>query len=203
MSGSESDTYRSFQELQEAEREGEAWVREYLDRGSRVLVLAPHGGWIEPQTTELARAVAGQDLSFYSFIAMKDRGNERLHLTSHRFDDPVALEAARRADWVLAIHGERTRGEFFVMVGGGHRQLRASLEDALVQAGFTLKKPREGLGGLRSDNICNRGGEGGGGQLEISEGLRKQFQEQPRYLERFVRAVRGVLIPLEMSWERD
>ena len=53
------DTYRSFSELRECEREGEDWAREYVDRGSLLLVMAPHGGWIEPFTAELARAIAG------------------------------------------------------------------------------------------------------------------------------------------------
>lgn len=196
---SPKDTYPNFSALEAAEREGEAWVRESEDRGSRVLVLAPHGGWIEPMTTELARAVAGQDFSFYSFIAVKDRGNERLHLTSHRFDDPVALAAAARADMVLAIHGERSSEEAFVMVGGGGHALRGALEKSLRQAGFPLREPRDGLGGRHKKNICNRGAMGGGGQLELSEGLRRQFRRDPEQAARFVDAVRSVILLFETA----
>ncbi len=91
--GTVADTYGNFRELAGAEKEGEAWTREYLDRGSRILVMAPHGGWIEPFTSELAEAVAGPDLSFYTFRAVMRGENQRLHLTSHRFDDPLALKA--------------------------------------------------------------------------------------------------------------
>ena len=41
------------------------------DRGTRVVILAPHGGMIEPETASIARAVAGDDLSFYLFEALR------------------------------------------------------------------------------------------------------------------------------------
>lgn len=191
------DAYRSFRELETAEREGEAWALDHADRGSRILVMAPHGGWIEPLTTELARAVAGPDLSFYSFQGVQEEGNQRLHLTSHRFDEPVGLEAASRADQVLAIHGERTRDRAFVMVGGRCDRLRRDLTRSLTEEGFSVREPRPGLDGRHGKNICNRGRLGRGGQLEISEGLRSRFRMEPELQGRFVRAVRQVLLSLE------
>jgi phage replication-related protein YjqB (UPF0714/DUF867 family) len=192
-----ADTYRSFRELAEAEREGRDWVRDHEDRGSRILVMAPHGGWIEPLTTELARAVAGGEFSYYSFRGIKAKGNVGLHITSHHFDEPVALKAAAAADQVLAIHGERTERRAFVMVGGGCEGMRAALSEALAEAGIPLRAPREGLDGRHRRNICNRGRFGKGGQLELSEGLRARFRENPALQARFVRAVRKVLLPLE------
>jgi len=192
-----SDTYQSFRELQDAEPEGEAWVRDYLHRASRILVMAPHGGWIEPFTTELARKVAGSDFSFYSFRGIKKEGNDVLHLTSHRFDEPVALDAAASADRVLAIHGERTGEQAFVMVGGRCPELRSVLRTALQGAGINVRVPREGLDGRHRRNICNRGRHGMGGQLEISEGLRRRFRDHPGDRDAFVRAVREAILPLE------
>ncbi|MGW8267279.1 MAG: poly-gamma-glutamate hydrolase family protein [Longimicrobiales bacterium] len=197
-----TDTYRCFRELQESEREGEDWALERVDRGSRILLLAPHGGWIEPLTTELAKAIAGAEFSFYSFVGLKSGGNERLHLTSHRFDEPLALEAVARADRVLAIHGERSRHGAFVMVGGRWDEMRAALCSALRGAGFRVLEPREGLGGRHRRNICNRGRLGGGGQLELSEGLRRQLREEAAVQEAFVSTVRGVVRVFEAaSWK--
>jgi phage replication-related protein YjqB (UPF0714/DUF867 family) len=192
-----ADTYRNFRELQESEPEGEAWARDYRDRGSRILIMAPHGGWIEPLTTELARSVAGRDLSFYSFRGIKEEGNGHLHITSHRFDEPLALEAAAAADRVVAIHGERTRGQAFVMVGGRCEELRASLEHELDRAGFIVHPPREGLDGKHRRNICNRGRHEIGGQLEVSEGLRERFQVDEESRVAFIRAVRAAILPVE------
>lgn len=158
------------------------------------MVMAPHGGWIEPFTSELAHAIAGKDLSFYTFRGIKDRGSQILHLTSHRFDEPLALEAASRAEVVVAIHGERNREDAFVMLGGSHGELKRSLREVLAERGFLVKKPRVGLSGEHPRNICNRGVSGTGIQLEISEGLRSRLIQELDLRERFVGAVRDVLL---------
>lgn len=192
-----ADIYQSFHELASCEREGEDWTREHMDRGSRILVMAPHGGWIEPQTTELARAVAGDTYSLYTFQGTKPSGNQALHLTSHRFDEPLALEAVEKAESVLCFHGERTRTQPFVMVGGLWERMRFGLLDALDAAGFLVEVPKPGLMGEHPRNLCNRGRLGAGGQLEISEGLRTLLRQEPVEMDRFVRAVRGVLREFE------
>jgi len=191
------DTYQSFPELESQEREGEDWAREYINRESRILVMAPHGGWIEPFTAELARAVAGNDLSFYTFQGLKDRGNEKLHITSHRFDEPLALRAASSALWVLAIHGERSPDRSFIMVGGLWDSLRERLVEAFSEAGVSVEGPRQGLGGVNPKNICNRGQSGSGVQLEISEGLRRALRRNPEQLHHFAEVVRGTLFQVE------
>lgn len=43
------------------------------------LVLAPHGGGIEPGTSELAEAIAAGDHSSYIFEGIKARQNGDLH----------------------------------------------------------------------------------------------------------------------------
>lgn len=194
--------YRSFSELESNEREGADWVREYEDRGSRILVMAPHGGWIEPFTAELARLVAGSEFSFYAFHGLKDHGNAALHITSHRFDEPLALQAATSAHWVVALHGERSRHESFVMVGGLWEPFRRRVAEALSETGFGLMAPRKGLEGADPGNICNRGRAGVGGQLEISEGLRHHLREEPESLGRFIAAVRKALFETEAEMMR-
>ena len=187
------DRYRSFAELAGEEPEGESWTREYRRGNSPFMVMAPHGGWIEPFTSELAEAIAGDDHAFYTFRGVRDGASGILHLTSHRFDEPLALDAASRAEVVLAVHGERTRDEAFVMVGGALAGLRVALEGALVEEGFATKSPRPGLHGRNPRNICNRGASGAGVQLEVSEGLRRRLSREASLLARFVGAVRGAL----------
>jgi phage replication-related protein YjqB (UPF0714/DUF867 family) len=189
--------YRSFQELARDHQEGVAWKTEYVFRGSRILVMAPHGGWIEPFTCDLAALVAREDLSFYAFRGVGSPGGPSLHLTSHRFDEPTALRAASEADRVVAIHGERTRERPFVMVGGLWARFRREMAGRLAEGGFPVEPPRPGLGGRNPRNICNRGSRGGGGQLEISEGLRRSLRRDEGLKGAFVEAVRGVLLELE------
>lgn len=196
-----ADTYPSFQELEAREVEDRDWSRTYSPKGTRVLVMAPHGGWIEPFTSELARAIAGEDFSFYTFQGLKEKGNQHLHITSHLFDEPLALGAVAEAHHVVAIHGERSGGEAFVMVGGKDEGLREALVASLRSAGFPLAPPRPGLGGLRPDNICNRGISGQGVQLEISEAFRRSLRQSIEERARFVKAVREPLLVKEK--ERD
>ena len=199
------DTYADFRDLEAHQAEGLDWRREYLSRGSRILVMAPHGGWIEPFTTELAWAIAGSEFSFYTFQGIKSRGSDKLHLTSHRFDEPVALDAASESQSILAVHGEKSRGRAFTMVGGRRTLLRDALVEALGETGFPVEEPRPGLRGENPLNICNRGRSGAGGQLEISEGLRAVFRREASELERFVEAVRGVILELEVAgdWKQE
>ena len=79
--------------------------------------MAPHGGGIEPGTGDIADAVAGQHHSFYCFKGIKKQGNRVLHITSNRFDEPLAMTMVTNANWVLTIHGCRDV-EPVVWVGG-------------------------------------------------------------------------------------
>lgn len=189
-----ADHYRSFDELKAREHEGRSWSLDYRPRESNVLVMAPHGGWIEPNTSELAEAVAGEEFSFYTFRGMRKSGNQALHLTSHRFDEPVALEAASNAEVVVAFHGERTQHHSFVMLGGCHLPLIRALGQALSAEGFDVRKPKPGLTGTNPRNICNRGASGAGVQLELSEGLRRSLSGDRDLKVRFVSTVRRVLL---------
>ena len=98
------DWYTSFAALRAAEPPGEYRIRAF-PRGSAKAVLAPHGGAIEPGTSEIAAAVAGEDLSLYCFEGLKGRVHSRLHITSHLFDEPECLALVAASDRVLAMHG--------------------------------------------------------------------------------------------------
>src|SRR5262245_49530672 len=82
------DRYASFAELSAAEPAGSFTISHEERLHSRVIVIAPHGGGIEVLTSEIAREIAGQDFSYYSFAGRKRRNNRDLHITSHRFDEP-------------------------------------------------------------------------------------------------------------------
>jgi phage replication-related protein YjqB (UPF0714/DUF867 family) len=58
--------YKSFGELSDQETEGQDYAIRTCLRNGPVLVMAPHGGKIEPGTTKVAEAIAGNDHSFYS-----------------------------------------------------------------------------------------------------------------------------------------
>lgn len=76
------DKYRNFSELARAETEGKDYRIIARLTDCPILIAAPHGGGIEPYTSELASEIAGSDLSFYSFEGIKETGNSKLHITT-------------------------------------------------------------------------------------------------------------------------
>lgn len=137
---------------------------------SEVLVIAPHGGGIENGTSELAAAIAGEDHNLYCFEGLRPSGNLELHVTSHRFDDPVALGLAARCAIVIGIHG--CRGHAAIHVGGLDQPLVVALTAALVSADYPARSEGHPYPAIHPGNICNRGRRGVGAQLEITSDLR-------------------------------
>ena len=104
------DVYASFNELAAQEIEGEHYQIHVIDRGSPILILAPHGGYIEPGTLQIGKALAADCYSFYGFESLeKRRRAESLHITSSRFDEPRALDLLRRADLARSARRRRSR----------------------------------------------------------------------------------------------
>lgn len=167
-----ADRYPSFEALAEVEAENEDYRIVTERRPSRILVLAPHGGGIEPGTSELAKEVAGREHSLYLFEGLKRTGNRSLHITSHKFAEPRCLELLASAETVLAVHG--CSGKSRVCVGGLDREFAASLYAAFVKAGLPALLHGHKFPARRQDNICNRGTRGMGAQLEISQDLRAE-----------------------------
>jgi phage replication-related protein YjqB (UPF0714/DUF867 family) len=170
------DTYRDFADLAQSEREGDDYTVDAVSRDAvTTAIIAPHGGGIEPGTSEVARAIAGDELSFALFEGTKRAGNARLHITSTNFDEPRCIEMVRAATHVVTIHGEGSR-EPAVYLGGRDTALGDSIRRALEASGYrvdTHDNPE--LQGTASTNICNRSVRQAGVQLELSEGLRLTF----------------------------
>ena len=171
------DTYSNYSELSRCEVNKIDFRVLSEERNSNTISLAPHGGGIEPGTSELAMAIAGSEFSYYLFEGLKSSGNSNLHITSHLFDEPQALRFVGQHRRVVAIHGERSL-QTSVYVGGLDQQLRESIQDALTDADFkSAEHHDETLQGHHAKNICNRGASGKGVQLELPKGLRQTFFE--------------------------
>jgi phage replication-related protein YjqB (UPF0714/DUF867 family) len=169
------DKYLSYAELRIHEREGKDF-RIRLRRGSsHILVIAPHGGGIEPGTSEIADAVAGREHTFYAFEGLKPEKNRMLHIASTYFDEPTALHAVENARKILAIHGCKGYEEV-IYVGGRDRFLKETTKKALRGAGFIIREHPH-FQGEHPLNICNRSPDGMGVQLEITTGLRHSMFE--------------------------
>ena len=197
------DKYANFRQLSENETEGVDFrVATRTRKAARTAVVAPHGGAIEPGTTELALSVAGSELNYATFEGLKASGNRDLHITSTRFDEPKCLNVVSRSRYVLTLHGEGS-GAIVAYIGGLDEQLADAIGKKLEANGFaTAVHDNVALAGNSAQNICNKGTRGMGVQLELSKGLRRTLfnsldaqgrtQTTPAF-EKFVTSIRNGL----------
>ena len=127
------DAYPDFSALAKSEREGIDFRVVLRRTASEVCVVAPHGGAIEPGTSEIAGAVAGDSCSLYVFEGLKLEDNSTLHITSTRFDEPGCLALVEASAVVITVHGEHSSGEW-VCVGGRDTARGARLAQMLSVA---------------------------------------------------------------------
>ncbi|EHQ90572.1 poly-gamma-glutamate hydrolase family protein [Desulfosporosinus youngiae] len=193
------DTYLNFQELNLHEQEGRDYQIKTSDNWHSVLIIAPHGGNIEPYTSEIAQWIAGDDFAWYAFEGIKDAGVRKLHITSHNFDEPSLLKGLRRAQIVLTIHGLKNSIDEFIMIGGLDLTLGNELRIALQRSSFQVKESEQKYSGVRATNICNRGCTGKGVQLEISFALRKRIVQDTECRIRFIDTIKSMI----KTWEQS
>ncbi len=174
-----ADTYPNFAALEQHERSGIDYGVFVRRAEPAFAIVAPHGGGIEPGTSEIADAIAFQRWSFYAFEGLKRAGNRVLHITSTCFDEPMCLVLLSDTSRVVTIHGEESDddGEG-VFVGGRDLELGTSIGALLKAQGFDVRThPDPNLQGLDPKNICNRGTAGKGVQLELSHSVRETLFE--------------------------
>ena len=176
------------------------------DEVPRTVILAPHGGGIEPGTSELGLAVAGYHpanlpqtppagvtYDYWMFEGVREGDNRGLHVTSTGCDDPMAVSLCAGSLNALALHGFRPKPPDFsehdqvVLVGGATpstpNRLRDLLLAGLCDARFDARDAAGNgeLDGNASCNIVNRTLLGMGAQLELSTPLRDaMFTEHSR-----------------------
>ena len=188
------DKYSSFEELQDHETLDEDYTLSLRDAGSRVTIIAPHGGKIEPRTSDLARRIAGENYNFYCFEGIKEKDNARLHITSHRFDEPRAIKLVSKSELVVAVHAcTGTAG--LVHIGGLNKKLASMIARELQNRNIGVSNDHPRFQGSNPANICNRGATGVGVQLEVTRDLRDDLNK----VKVIARAVRAALLNFRIS----
>ena len=189
-----SGSYSNFQELQLHEQEGKDYQIITSRNWHRVLIIAPHGGKIEYYCSQICQWIAGEEFAWYSFEGITNGDNRRLHITSHKFDEPKLLRALQEAFTVVTIHGLKNHIDEFLMIGGLDSTLGSELQIALQSRGFIVRESEQGYRGERLTNICNLGCTGKGVQLEISFALRKKIFADAECRIRFIDSIRRVIL---------
>ena len=198
MSKQNKDVYKNFKELKD--KEVGNYSIEYVNSDKLIIIIAPHGGKIEFNTTEIAKLIAGNSFNYYSFIGQKNNNNRHLHITSHIFDEPKALELVGKSKIVVSIHGCKDKQEIkqgdikietnfgkHIFIGGLNEDLKNALEIALSKAGLSIG--REKFRGKEKDNICNRGSTNKGVQFELTASFRNDGKCCGKFIEIVSRAL--------------
>ena len=203
------DTYSTFESLQQSELEGTDFRIRWRMGNSGITILSIHGGEIEPGTTRIANAIAGWEHSFYSFEGTKRARNRALHITSTRFDEPIAMRIVCQSEIIISIHGS-AQTEPEVQLGGLDVELRQRILEKLTAGNLpVIECANLRFGGMDQKNICNLCGRGMGVQMEISRGLRAMMfrdltpegrRHPTQTFTRFTEAVRHAIAPFAIIY---
>jgi phage replication-related protein YjqB (UPF0714/DUF867 family) len=196
------DKYVNFEQLTSIAKENVDYRRIVKQRNSSWAIIAPHGGGIEPGTSEIATAIAGFTHSLYIFEGIRSTRNNMLHITSTQFDDPQLLKLFKFIKTVLTLHG-CSGNEPIAYVGGLLDDVRDKIIEKLNQAGIKAEiSSNPSLQGRDMNNICNKGTLGKGNQIELSEALRMAMflslsrsgrKVESKLFKTFVKIVRQVI----------
>ena len=196
--------YSSYQEMIRTEKSGVDFKVVYRAGSRSFLVAAPHGGQIEPGSSELADAIAGDTFGFYAFVGLK-RDSSDLFLPSSGFSEPELTRVSKTYSTIVAIH-VIPGSERLIYVGGNYRQVADFITRALASAGYQVKAPPEDASAYSATNFINKSIIGGV-QIELSsaivedmfrgpatnERIRQDRTRRTPEFNRFVQAVTAVL----------
>ena len=154
------------------------------------IVMAIHGGGIEPGTSEIALAVAGYHPDtlvasvdnlglhdFWLFEGLLPSGNGKLHVTASHYDEPIATELVQNARRCISLHGcSDTQANGKIQIGGRDLELRDIVLEELTIAGIPAEiTTNQMLGGDLPDNIANKTKILGCVQLEMGTSYRSSL----------------------------
>lgn len=159
------DTYNNFKELNESENPTDFEIIPIEKKKTNVIIIAIHGGKIEPGTSEIALEIAKNKYSFYTFKGKKKIHNLRdLHIKSTNFDEPTAIKLIHESNYTISIHGWHY-GEKEIIVGGLDENFVNSIKKKLLSKGFKIGDNKK-INASCKKNICNKNKRGKGVQIE-------------------------------------
>ncbi|MDU0451269.1 poly-gamma-glutamate hydrolase family protein [Staphylococcus chromogenes] len=169
------DHYESMKALMKATKEGEDWKIRTKDETNATVIVAPHGGGIEPGTTEIAEDIADKSQSgFYTFEGLRRANNSELHVTSVNYDEPKAQKMVGQSQRTVTVH-RTSRDEADVYIGGRDTKLKQIITEKLLDNGFKVKQGTGSIAGEGVNNITNMNQRQAGVQLEISSKTIQRF----------------------------
>ncbi len=184
----------SFKELSFLKKEGQDFEIKLRTGTTQSLVMAIHGGTIEPGTSELADATAGEKHSYYSFTGLVD-DYVSLHLTSTEFNEPRLLVLTQQAQNCLGLHGLKD-DQIDFCIGGANVEKRKRYLKLLSQKFPKWRScelccpPNLGTSSKNIVNKCQLSGV----QIEMGSTLRLELKQNSAFMKEL-----STLLSLELE----
>jgi phage replication-related protein YjqB (UPF0714/DUF867 family) len=198
-----ADQYKNYDALKKDKVENKDYSIAANNReGSNLLVIAPHGGKIESGTSEIAKNIAGDDYSLYLFEGTMSNKNGQLHITSHKFDEPRALELCESHEFAIGVHGRKDNAILkgrevndteMIFLGGLDSCFIALLKQALSNKDYRVATKGHEFLAQCKNNICNRCATKKGAQIEIPYTLRCELCGDSQKMGKFSSAIRDAI----------
>ncbi|MBK9144681.1 MAG: poly-gamma-glutamate hydrolase family protein [Candidatus Melainabacteria bacterium] len=154
------DFYADLYSLKADLKQGIDYVIYCRPGKSGVTVVAPHGGNIESGTSELARAIAGNEHNLFDFVFMNGSFRSRGHVTSTNFMDERLASLLSRSRICVSLHRMRDR-HHRIYLGGRNRELKELASERLCAMGFITELEPPRLKGVDKRNFVNLASERG------------------------------------------
>jgi phage replication-related protein YjqB (UPF0714/DUF867 family) len=165
-----ADKYSSVLAIKQRFAEGRDYRIRYKDHGSWATIISPHGGYIEPGTSAVARAIAGNTYNFFDFQALRRGSAQEFHVTATKFRDPVLSMLLETSVVAVSVHCMGTHGSAVIWLGGLNRRLKELTLAALEERGFAVDPDAPRYKGESPQNVVNLPARQGV-QLELSAEL--------------------------------
>lgn len=147
---------------------------------NRVLIVSPHGGFIEKGTSAIAAATAQNCFNLFDFQGLRESDPADLHVTSTRFRHPELTKLLNSSAVALSIHGMGNQGHKTIWLGGLNTELKLVVLENLRLAGFSVNPDSPKYRGVSTRNFvnmtCHRGV-----QLELSDELMAELFHGVRF----------------------
>ncbi len=149
------DRFMSLPALMSELSENKDYLIRFQKRGSKVTVMSPHGGFIEPGSSAIAEAIAGKTFNFFDFQGLQKVRPEELHVTSTRFRHPVLDEMLARSELALSVHGMGDIDTWTLWLGGLNLSMKQRVQAKLLEAGFSVNPTAPMYKGENPLNVVN------------------------------------------------
>ncbi|MBX3150295.1 poly-gamma-glutamate hydrolase family protein [Candidatus Obscuribacterales bacterium] len=198
--------YQSLDELMRHEERHRDWDLSFVERGTWLVVVAPHAKTIEPFTELIAAKVARDDYSLFVFEGLRRNTETKnwLHVSSESFVHPDLERLQANSGVTLSVHGAANNNDFperVTHIGGKNDILRDLIWDSLSAHGFSVRLGSGRLAGMSDKNFVNKTANKGV-QLEVSRGERESLADNPVRLHRYVDGVRWAINRYNLSLYR-